>query len=127
MRYQIFRGQIDHTLAGADEVVGGLAHLAQAQHAAPAQPPRRRHGRQVRRAVWVQGADEGYGCSEIEDGRLDRLVHAQTIPVIAQTAISASCGQTKSRYALADCAVLAPLSRPAQATRRALLLGCSPS
>ena len=50
---QIFRGQVNHTLAGADEVVGGLAHLAQAEHATPAQPPCRRHWRQVRRAVWV--------------------------------------------------------------------------
>jgi hypothetical protein len=78
--------------------VGGLAHLAQAEHAAPAQPPCRRRWRQVRRAVWVQGADECYGCSEVEDSRLDCLVHAQTISNIAHTVLSASCGQTKSRH-----------------------------
>jgi hypothetical protein len=79
LRDQIFRWQIDYTLARADEVVRGLSHLAQAKHAAAAQPPCRRHRRQVRRAVWVQRADERYGSSEVEDGRFDGLVHGQTI------------------------------------------------
>jgi hypothetical protein len=81
MRHQIFRGEIDNTLACAYEVVGSLSHLPQAKHATPTQPPRRRHRRQIRRAVRIQGADERYGCSEIEDGRVDRLVHRPTISV----------------------------------------------
>jgi hypothetical protein len=36
------------------------------------------------RAIWVQGADERYGGSEVADGRFDRLMHVQTI--------SESCG-----------------------------------
>src|SRR5579864_6391431 len=41
LRDQIFRWQINHTLARTNEIVGGLSHLAQAKHATPTQPPRR--------------------------------------------------------------------------------------
>src|SRR6185369_1249206 len=79
MRDQIFGGQIDHTLARANEIVRGLAHLSQTQHATPAQPPCGRHRCQIGGSIWIQRADEHDGSSEIENGWFDRLVHEQTI------------------------------------------------
>ena len=55
------------------------AHLTEPEHTAPAQPPGRRHGRQVGRAVGIQGADESYGGSEVKNGRLNCLVHGPRI------------------------------------------------
>src|ERR1700722_18517861 len=96
MRYQVFRWQIDDTLASANEIIGGLSHLPQPEHGTPAQPPRRRHGRKIRRAIGVQSADKRYGGSEIENGGFDGLMHAIKILTILSTALSVSCGQTRS-------------------------------
>src|SRR5579864_3448348 len=45
IRHLILRRKIDDALAGANEILRGLPHGAQAEHGAPSQPPTRRHGR----------------------------------------------------------------------------------
>ena len=50
----ILARQIDDALTGANEVLRGLAHRAQTQHAAPAKPPGRGHRRQIGRAVLIE-------------------------------------------------------------------------
>ena len=92
--------QVDHALARADQIVRGLPHAAQTEHAGPAQPPGRRHRREIRRAVFVQRRDEGDRRSEIEDGRFDRLVHAARLAWRRPDRLPESGGQSELIAAL---------------------------
>ena len=79
IRDLLLAGQVDDTLAVANQVVGGLAHGAESEHAAPSQPPGRRHGRDVGGAVFVQSGDECDRCAELEDRGFDGSVHKRTL------------------------------------------------
>lgn len=65
------RRQVEDARAGAEEVFGGPGIGRQPEHAAPAEPPGRGHGRKVRGTILVLGADKDDGRTEIEDGRFD--------------------------------------------------------
>ncbi len=85
--------KIDDAFPRTGKVGGGLAHLPHAQHAAPAQPPSGGHWRNVRSAVRIQGADQRNGCSKVENGWFNRLVHEPTIVESAARQHPDSCLQ----------------------------------
>lgn len=72
---QIHRGQVQHTVGIVAQVGRGLRAFAHADHAKLGQPPRRRNGREVGRAVLVLGGDQHDGCAEVQNAWVDGLVH----------------------------------------------------
>src|SRR5215472_7530815 len=85
------RRQIDHALSHAKQVVRCLTHGAKSQHAAPSQPPRRRHGCDVRSAIFIQAGDQRHRRTEVKNRWFDRSVHANTLAATSECTLSGSC------------------------------------
>jgi hypothetical protein len=58
--------EVEHAFFRAHHVERRLRHRREAQDTAPAQPERRRHRRDIVRAIFVDGTDQDDGRSEIE-------------------------------------------------------------
>jgi hypothetical protein len=78
--YLLLGRQVDDALPRSNQVVRSLAHGAQSEHAAPSQPPRRRHRRKIGRAVFVQGGDQGNRSAKIQNCGFDGSVHELRLP-----------------------------------------------
>jgi len=87
----ILRRQVDDALACADQILGSFAHGSESQHATPAQPPRRRHGSDVRSAVFIQGGDQRDRSAEIQNRRINCFVHETNMAQPWRRGISVSC------------------------------------
>ena len=70
------RRQAEDALAGALDVGRRVRARAEAEQAAPAQPPGAGHRGEVGGAVGIGRADQHDGGAEVEDGGIDRAVHA---------------------------------------------------
>src|SRR5690348_697366 len=88
--------QIYDALSRANKILGSSTHRSEAEHAAPAEPPCRRHGRKVRAPVFINAGDKGDGSPEVEDSRLDAPVHLATLAAIDHSNLSVSCAQIRA-------------------------------
>jgi hypothetical protein len=73
------RRQVQHALAGAEDILRCCRSSAEAKHAAPTQPPRGGHRRQVRAAVRIEGTDEHYRRAEVENCRVRCGQHGHSL------------------------------------------------
>lgn len=69
------RGEVEHALLGAEEVVGCAGGGVEAEEAAVGEPPGGGDGGEVGGSVRVEGGDEDDGRAEIEDCGGDGGVH----------------------------------------------------